>query len=392
MSQFKKSLTRFALSIPRGLFPVLNVGSKVFVFRDADVREILKRDRDFTLRQINYDNIARHIGPFILGMDDGEEYQRDIQILRSVVRKDDVERIGKFVKWTADDLLDQVEGEFDMVSAFTRLTPLKLLGEYFGTPGPNAADMYRWNRTLFWDVFLELKENPELRERANQCAQEMAAYLDGLMAELKSVLNSGTRLADNLLTRLLALQQGSHPELTDEWIRGNISGIFLGALEPTNKSLVNILGELYNRPEKLKAAQTAAQAGDTKAVAGFAWEALRFHPNAPALLRYADKEQFIGGEGRKKRKIKAEKEIFLMSLSAMFDSRAVKNPKAFDPARPFSTYLYFGLGLHTCYGNHVNFVAIPEMLAAVLRRPNLKPIEKIEAEGPFANKWMWTTK
>ena len=380
------------MSIPRNISPVLNVGKKVFVFRDADVREILKRDKEFTLRQINYENIARHIGPFILGMDDGPEYEHDIKVLRSVVRKDDPERIRKFVRRTADELLDQVEGEFDMVSAFSRLLPLRMVGDYFGVQGPNAADMYRWNRTLFWDVFLELGDNPELRARAKQCAQEMAAYLDELIGELKSVMNGGGRLADNLLTRLLAVQQSKNADISDAWIRGNISGIFLGALEPTNKSVVNILGELYKRPKMLKAAQEAAMADDMKKVAGFAWEALRFHPNAPALLRYAEEERIIGGDGRKKRTIKSGRPIFLMSLSAMFDGRAVENPKAFNPDRPFSTYLYFGLGLHTCYGNHVNFVSIPEMLAAVLRRPNLKPVGKVVPEGPFANEWTWTAK
>lgn len=390
MSQFKKALTRFALSIPRSIAPVLNVGSRTFLFRDADIREVLERDKEFTLRQINFENINRHIGPFILGMDDGETYQKDTQVLRSVVRRDDSKRIREFVRRTSDELLDGVSGEFDMVSDFTRLLPLKMVGDYFGVPGPNAADMYRWNRTLFWDVFLELGDNPELRARANKCAEEMAAYLDGLIAELKSVLNGGGRLADNLLTRLLALQQSTHKELSDAWIRGNLSGIFLGALEPTNKSVVNILGQLVHRPKVFEAAQKAAMENDMKKVAGYAWEALRFHPNAPALIRYAEKEQKIGGGDRKERTIRAGKSLFLMTLSAMFDARAVEQPKKFDSNRPFSTYLYFGHGLHTCYGNHVNFVAIPEMVAAVLRRPGLKPLGgKVIPEGPFADKWMW---
>ena len=390
MSQFKRSLTRSAFSIARSISPVLRLGKRTFVFRDADIREILKRDRDFTLSEVNGESIGRHIGPFILGMDDGEAYQADKMVLHQIVRRDDGERIRSFVRRQSDELLGELSGEFDMVHAYTRLLPLRLVGDYFGVPGPNAEDMYRWNRTLFWDVFQELGDNPALRKRAVQSAHEMNAYLLEHIGNLKAVMNGGGRLPDNLLTRLIALQQGSHPQLTDGWIASNIAGTFLGALEPTNKSMVNMLGQLYRKPAVLEQARAAALKDDVEAVAGFAWEALRFHPNAPALMRFSRQNRVIGGEGRKKRIIKAGSTLFLMTLSAMFDPRAVEQPKTFDPGRPNSTYLYFGLGLHTCYGNHVNFITLPEMLTAILKRPNLQPKSmKIVPEGPFADKWTW---
>lgn len=387
MSKFKRTLIRTLMSIPRGIAPVITLGSRVFVFRNGDVREILGRDKEFTLAQVNGESISRHIGPFILGMDDGPQYQRDIGILRGVIRRDDTDRIRKYVRETAASLTAELSGEFDIISQFTRLLPLKLVGDYFGVPGPNPEDMLRWNRSLFWDVFLDLSSDPKVRANATQSAKEMNAYLAQIILEHKNALNSGGRLRDTLLSRLITLQQTDQPSFNDKEIAGNLAGVFLGALEPTNKAVANAMRAIYARPEVLVMAREAARKDDVETMSKIAFEALRFYPNAPALMRYNDTERSIGGDGRKRRSIKADKTIFLMTQSAMFDNRAVANPKTFDINRPREQYLYFGLGLHTCYGNYINFITIPEMLLALFKLDGLTPVNKVVNEGPFPDQW-----
>ena len=387
MSQFKRAFTRFLIGIPRSIFPVLNVGQWTLVFRDSDVREILTRDKDFGLREINYDNIARHIGPFILGMDDGPEYQRDAGILRGIIKREDGERIRSYIRKICAEQTSSLQGEFNLVWEYTRRIPLLLCGDYFGVPGPNPKDMLRWNRSIFWDVFLDLKGKEEVRAAATQSAKEMNAYLKDLLATNKKVMHSGGRLADNLFNRLLALQSTEKPHFDDDAICGNIAGVYMGAIEPISKAVVNALGQIYARPQVLAQAKAAAAKDDVETVAGIAWEALRFHPNAPALLRYADKEHYIGGGDRKKRKIKAGKKLLVMTQSAMFDPRVVKSPKKFDSNRTFDRYLYFGFGLHTCYGNYINLIVIPEMILALMKVEGLKPKGKVVSEGPFQDHW-----
>ncbi len=389
MSQFKRAFTRFLIGIPRSIFPVLSVGSWTLIFRDGDVREVLERDKDFGLRQINYENIARHIGPFILGMDDGPEYQRDAGILRGIVRRDDVDRIKAFTRRTCAELTGNFKGEFNLVWEYTRRVPLLLCGDYFGVSGPNPEDMLRWNRSIFWDVFLDLKGKDEIRSAATQSAREMNAYLLNLLESNKKVMNSGGRLADNLFNRLLALQGTDQPHFDDKAICGNIAGVYMGAIEPISKAVVNALGQIYARPEILAKAKEAAAREDVDTIAGIAWEALRFHPNAPALLRYAERDQVIGGGDRKKRKIKGGKKLLVMTQSAMFDPRSVDHPKKFDPSRSFDKYLYFGFGLHTCYGNYINLIVIPEMIMALLKVAGLHPKGKVVSEGPFQDQWMF---
>jgi hypothetical protein len=53
-------------------------------------------------------------------------------------------------------------------------------------------------------------------------------------------------------------------------------------------------------------------------------------------------------------------------------------------------YLHFGYGLHTCFGRAVNGVQIPELVAALLRLPNLRRAPgsagRIYYDGPFPNR------
>jgi hypothetical protein len=61
----------------RRLAPILMVGKRAVINRHADVVEVLTRDADFTVSQINAPNINRLDGPFILGMVSPREFRID---------------------------------------------------------------------------------------------------------------------------------------------------------------------------------------------------------------------------------------------------------------------------------------------------------------------------
>ncbi len=386
----KQSLQRYALSIARALAPMIKTGNTVLLFRSADVLEVLSRDKDFTLSQVNGPHIGRHIGDFMLGMDDSPAYQRDVSIMRRAVHKGDVDRIRLFFRKKAEEKAKSFKGHFDLVDTFTRDIPYLMLGDYFGVPGPDKSSMLRWNRTIFWDIFLDLKQDPTIRKNALQSSEEMLGYLEKWIQEQKQQMQAGVLAADSMLSRLLTMQGGEQPAFTDTEIPGKISGTYMGFMEPTNKAMVNILRQFFARPEVLAQAREAAHADDAERMLGLALEAMRFHPNGPLLMRHSPQEQYIGGtDGRKKRRIPAGKTLYLMTQSAMFDPRAVEKPEAFLPHRPRETYLYFGYGLHTCFGNYINYVSIPEMLIALLKREHLQPVAKPVFEGPFPDSWKW---
>ena len=83
---FKDKLLNFAIrpGILRPVFtflrrfsPILLLGKHAIVTRNADVIDVLKRDNDFTIRQINAPKIDQIAGPFILGMDASPQYDRE---------------------------------------------------------------------------------------------------------------------------------------------------------------------------------------------------------------------------------------------------------------------------------------------------------------------------
>lgn len=386
----KNAIQRLGLSIARGILPLVTVGETTFVFRSGDVREILERDKDFTIKEINDEHIGRHIGDFMLGMDDGPRYQRDVGIMRRSVHKADVDRIRLFFQEKGNQIAAGLTGEFDLVNSYTRHLPYLMMGEYFGVPGPDKASLLRWHRTIFWDIFLDLKQDPVIRKNALNSSTEMLDYLREWIGETKKQMASGVMPQDNMLTRLLAMQGGKEAFFTDEEIPGNLSGTYMGFVEPTSKAVVNALRYFFARPDVLAMARKAAREENSQRMLGLALEAMRFLPNGPLLMRYSASEQYIGGQdGRKRRKIPAGKKLFLMTTSAMFDPRAVEKPNRFDPHRARETYLYFGYGLHTCFGNYVNYVSIPEMLIALLKHEHLGPAGKVVFEGPFPDRWNW---
>jgi cytochrome P450 len=73
----------------------------------------------------------------------------------------------------------------------------------------------------------------------------------------------------------------------------------------------------------------------------------------------------------------------------MFDPDVFTSPAEFNGRRA-TEYLHFGYGMHSCFGKAINGVEIPELLAALLRLPNLRRAPGSEGQilydGPFPNR------
>jgi cytochrome P450 len=71
----------------------------------------------------------------------------------------------------------------------------------------------------------------------------------------------------------------------------------------------------------------------------------------------------------------------------MFDPRAVEAPREFRIDRPWSTYLHFGDGLHTCFGLPISRVHLPAIATALLEGPPITrtqgPAGQLRNQGPY---------
>jgi len=369
----------------RRFFPILRLRGKVFVTRHADVTEILRRDRDFTIAEINGPTIEAMAGPFILGMD-CPEYGREARILRGVVQPEDPDTIFDVVSTTAGRIVDQAKGEgsIDAVDSLTRAVPIDLVDRYFGVPAPDGdrARMRLWMRTLFHGIFLNLSNEADIRDAALHSADDLQGYLDDLIAQRK---RSG-EASDTVLGRLIAMQEEPATRLDHDGVRRNITGLIVGAVDTTSKACTLILDQVLRRPRVVERCREAAREHDLRRLWHLLREALRFNPHNPIVLRHCARDTALGS-GRHTTWIREGSTVYAVTLSAMVDGRAFPHPKAFRDDRYDADYLHFGYGLHSCFGQYVNEVSIPALLAPLLRLDGLRRAAgkrgRIAFDGPF---------
>lgn len=370
------AVIRPVLNFVRKWRPVLVFRNKVLATSHAAVTDVLNRDTDFTISQINAPRIDRLDGPFILGMDRSPEYDREKNALRQAVRPDDLERVRGFVAARALELIDAARDcrKIDVVGSYARPVAARVVASYFGVPGPDEPTLMRWMRTTFQDVFLNVGNDAKVTAAAQASGKELRAFEDALISLRESDPNSG---GDDILSRLVRMEGGW---LDHDGVRRNLGGMIVGAVDTTSKFVALAMNQLVARPRVLAAARAAAVANDIEAVRRYTYEAVRFDPHNAFLLRYAPKATELAGKT-----IPADSYVLVSVLSAMFDPAAYPEPGAFRADR--EKYLHFGDGMHTCFGVRINAVQIPELVAGLLRLPNLRRAPgaagRIAWDGPF---------
>jgi cytochrome P450/glutathione S-transferase len=383
----RPGMLRSIFTLLRRMAPILVIGKRVILTRHQDVKEVLTRDKDFTISEVNAAKINKIDGPFILGMDDSPQYAREKSVLYRVVRPEDLPEIGTLVARNAAELIDAARPQrrIDVVNGLARIAALRLVDSYFGMQGPNDATMMRWMRDVFHYIFANLTGAPTVLQDALNSGSELRQYMDLRIASAKS----GPRQDMCVLGRLQALQGPEQPWLDDNAVRRNLGGLIVGAVDTTSKFVTLSVDELLRRPRFLAEARAAALRGDMEAVRGFAYEAVRFNPHHPIQVRYCANATRIAADTPRARDLPAGSLIYIASLSAMFDPAAFSHPKDFDAKRNIE-YLHFGHGLHACFGRYINGVQIPELVAALLRLPNLRRtpgrLGHIVWDGPFPNR------
>jgi cytochrome P450 len=370
--------------------PITRIGKTAVVSRFADVVEVLENDASFHVGEIYAKQMERTTGAFILGMDDRDRFARELAFARSAVEKGDLERISTIVKTHATALLEaaSAHGEIDAATGYAHKIALAVVDEYFGVKGPDEETMTRWMRTIFWDIFLNLADSENIAQESRRSALELRAYLDAEIERLRETQTRTGLLPDHFLARLVRKQREFG--IDDDGVRRNIGGMIVGAVDTVSKAVVNAVGELVRRPGELAAAQQAALAGDDAKVAAYAFEALRFNPHNPVILRHCASDFLLARGTAREAWIRAGTRVFASNLSAMFDPDVLQTPSEFRIDRPWDHYIHFGRGAHRCFGEHFNRVSVPQAIKSLLLRPKLHRAQglscHVQYEGPFPTK------
>lgn len=385
-------------AILRRWAPILSLGKFVFVSRHADVVDGLAHDREFTIAEINAEATNRDNGPFVLSMDRSPQHDREKELLNSVMGKDDLGRIRTIAVTHATECIERArqQGWLDIVGGLTRIVPLRVIGEYFGVPGPDDAVMQRWMRTLFYDLFINPLGKERITRRAVESYDQLRPYLLGWIAQRREELSAGhVRGSEDVLLRMVRRQgQPGMDWLDDDCIRRNISGLIIGALDTVSASATKVIDQLLRRPVIWAEAKNAAVAGDDATVSRYVFEALRFNPHNAFVQRYSQEGAILGRGTPRQRTLSSGKRVVFGTLSSMFDREVFDDPGHFRIDRQASLYLHFSSGLHACQGRYVSGLQIPIIVAAVLQLSEVRRAPgwdgRIAYDGPFPDRLILT--
>ncbi|MGK7908069.1 MAG: cytochrome P450 [Synechococcus sp.] len=368
--------------------PIFQSPAFTIVTKYADVMEMFNTDDVFTTDAFA-PRIMRDIGPFVLGMRNSAEYERQKSILRLVFSRQDVTRIKTLVKEESSRILGSLApgDSFDFIGDYSRLVPALVIRRYLGLEGIPHVRIWQWTRAIFGDIFANIAGDSAIAEAAVRAQTEAAPLIAQEITKRRRTiarLNLGTPNV-TVLDRLLACQQNEMTFLDDDQIRNNLLGMFVGTLSLTNIAILSAYSELVGRPEVLPQAKAAAKLPSYAAVAGYVWEALRFKPPGTGLFRSCIRDYTLAAGTERATKIEAGTLVYGATAAAMHDPDYIVNPTKFQVGRSEDNYLFFFSGLHSCLGKYFSHIQVPIAVQALLNAGTIGFTGPMTLEGGFPN-------
>ena len=365
-------------SILRRVRPNIILGGQAFITRFDGVNEVLAREDVFHAPYAQRMEKVTSGGNFFLGMQSTPVYTRDVSNMRLTARRSDIpDRIVPLVESLCTEILSKISGECDVVQSLTRLVPARFIGDYFGTPGWNEDEFTNAAWLMFGYLFYPSDDTSEAKALA--AARTTCDYLDQAIQERKQKRG----IHDDVLERCLVLQDNDLPGMSDTDIRNNLIGLLIGAIPTTSKCAALTLDYLFDHPQLLANAQRAARADDNAVMLQYVRECLRLNAFAAGIQRICSRDYTVNEGSLRALRIPKGTPVLAATQSAMMDSRKVDKPAEFRLDRPDYLYMHYGVGMHTCFGQHINDAQIPAIVKAVLKLEGLRRLEPMQSAGPF---------
>jgi cytochrome P450 len=378
-------LFKFLFSVLRRFRPIFIFHKILVVTQACEVREVLERFDDFTLGESIEPGMPW--GNFLMTVDWRQRHAEERQWLQSAVDLTaDPARLRAIVDQRCRQQIAAAKGHIDVVSELLEPVVVDIADKYFGVPplAGSTRDMAHAMRDLAGVIMVKppIGSEPWSRSRSH-----IAKITDLVLNEISSAASSApgslpTAPGGTLLTRFVQrLGTSGAPNWFDQdWIRRYLTGLLATGGATIVRGAAGAIDQILAHPDALQEAQKAAIAldqamrrGDEKGVntlrttlRHFVYEALRFRPMLPLLLRDTPRDTVIAYGTKKARLVRAGTRVFAPPLSAMFDREAVPDPSSFDAKRPFEQYLHFGFGARECFGRYIAEIALLEVFRSLL--------------------------
>nr|WP_244875718.1 cytochrome P450 [Actinoplanes consettensis] len=264
-----------------------------------------------------------------------------------------VQALRPTITQMVDDLLDEMSGETDFVTAFAFPLPVNVIGELLGIPPADRAQFQHLVRD--WTQVLE-QINPAVLETADPAAATIRAYLSDLAADRRSAPR------DDLISALVLAEEDGE-KLTEDELLTMAGLLFAAGFETTTNLLANSLVALLHNPDQLALLrdkpEIAREAVD---------ELLRYDTPVQLLTRVAWEDVEIGGIA-----VSGGDRIVAYLGAGNRDPQRFPDPDRLDLTRPDNGPLSFGGGIHYCLGAPLARMEAEIAVPALVRRfPELR--------------------
>ena len=382
--------------------PILITPKFTLITRFDDCREILNMPKVFTVEPY-----VSKMGDYLMMHDDDALHTREKSLMQCMLNRDDLPAVREMVAKVGKEILDNANGNIEIVNTYCRMVPATLVREYFGLTGAKRSDLIEWSYWNQYDTFhnqpfdlLPPEKSQSIIDRHNETSKKLGKFIVELIArrtlQVKAeeiTLSTLVRLDDDIVTRMLRTDYPKQLNFDIKRLGINAGGLLIGAVETTSQAVAQVIQYLMQHPEWLAKAKTAAQQENTKEFDGMVWEALRFVPITPYLFRTTASDYTAAKGTGHETVLRAGTYVLPVTLSASFDARAFESPDEFIPQRNYYNYCHFGFGSHECLGRYVGGVMIPEMVRQVFLRQNIAAKAPIDYKsGPFPEQYnlSWT--
>lgn len=382
-------LLKAVFAFLRTVRPVMIFGKLAVVTKAEDVRDVLERFDDFITGDVI--EPAMPWGSFLMTVDWREQHRSERQMLESVVRPAaDAAAVRTIAANVCRSRIAALAhtGRLDVVADLAEPVMVSIFAEYIGVPPLDGSPtrMARAMRNLAGIIMVNPPEG-------SQAWHDSRADMTNLTRQMLDQLAAGppSPPGQTLFGRLS--QRGAlanRPAWFDEdWIRRYLTGlvatggatIVRGTAHAIDRLLDN--GPALERAQHLahmldeldEAAKQASGADDARtqpreALRQCIYEALRFRPMLPLLIRDCPRQTIIAKGTARARLVPAGTRIIAPPLAAMFDPEAFPDPSAFSE-RPLESYFHFGFGPRRCFGKYIADVAMLEIVRALALLPGL---------------------
>ncbi|HTO08703.1 MAG TPA: hypothetical protein VMR86_16775 [Myxococcota bacterium] len=351
---------RALYGVLRRWFPVLRIRNTVWVSGLEDVRDVLGRPDDFSVRAYGV-RMRETAGDFLLGHDDAQ-HAEDRALAQRVMHEIDEAgpgRVHELALALAGKVIEAriaAGDHLDVVKDLADTIPVAVASDYFGIPDPGGRRLLEWVQDMSWYIFNPLASDAD-RERGIRAGRQLREHV-----YRSTHVHRPESPTANVLDGLILSRAD-----VDVVVR-TLCGLIAGSLGPPPRQFVKAVDHLLDLEGAARAKlHDAAVAGNATAVGQFVREASRLAPDPSLLYRTCERHTSLGEHALEPGRI-----VVCLIESALLDERAIQRPLDLRIDRQAGEQMMFGYGPHACLGEGMGMELLMGMALPLFALPGLR--------------------